>query len=216
MAKYTLELRTIANSPYSKLFDFDYELYNNDLKPVFEQKFIDYFYFDEIGFETIQKFKHMLKTQLNTIMPYYKQIYETELRCQDIDFMLQKDLTETFIREIQNNSNMTSSVKSDGRNNNTNYSIHTDTPQSKVNNIYSDIEKYVSSADKDTTTHGYNDHSNSIADNSSNGTEKTELISRGNIGVSSMATLVKKWRQILINIDEMIFRELQDLFMQVY
>lgn len=212
MAKYTLELRTIVNSPNSKLFDFNYELYNNDLKPVFEQKFIDYFYFDEIGFETILKFKHMLKTTLNTIMPYYKQLYETELRCQEIDFMLQKDLTETFIREIQNNSNITSSVKSDGRNNNTTYSIHSDTPQSKI----SDIEKYMSSADKDTTNHGYNDHSNSISDNSSNGLEKTELISRGNIGVSSMATLVKKWRQILINIDEMIFRELQDLFMQVY
>lgn len=212
MAKYTLELRTIVNSPYNKLFDFNYELYNNDLKPVFEQKFIDYFYFDEIGFETIQKFKHMLKTQLNTIMPYYKQLYETELRCQEIDFMLQKDLTETFVREIQNASSMTSNVNSTGNNNNTNISIHSDTPQSKIN----DIEKYMSSADKDTINHAYSDSNSSNADNTSNGTERTELRSSGNIGVSSMATLVKKWRNILINIDEMIFRELQDLFMQVY
>lgn len=216
MAKYTLELRTIVNSPDSKLFDFNYELYNNDLKPIFEQKFIDYFYFNEIGFETIQKFKHMLKTQLNTVMPYYKQLYETELRCQEIDFMLQKDLTETFIRELQNTSNINSSVNSSSTVSNTNYSVHADTPQSKVKNIYSDIEKYVSSADKDKSNQSVTDSNNSSSDNISNGTEKTELISRGNIGVTSMAVLVKKWRQILINIDELIFREMQDLFMQVY
>lgn len=212
MAKYTIELRTIVNSPYNDLFDFEYELYNNDLKPVFEKKFIDYFYFDEIGCRPIEKFKHMLKTELNTIMPYYKQLYETEMRCQDIDFMLQKDLTETFVREIQNASSMTSNVNSKGNNNNTNLSMHSDTPQSRIN----EIENYMTDATKDTTTHSYSDVNTSNSDNTSNGIERTELKSSGNIGVSSMATLVKKWRGILINIDEMIFKDLQSLFMQVY
>ena len=46
--------------------------------------------------ETVGRFQHRLKTKLNKIMPYYKQLYETELRSKDIDFMLNKDLIETL------------------------------------------------------------------------------------------------------------------------
>ena len=46
--------------------------------------------------------------------------------------------------------------------------------------------------------------------------EKTELLSQGNIGVTSSAELLQKWREVLINIDEMIIKDCHDLFMQVY
>ena len=73
MAKDTLELRTIIDDPYAPyLFNFDYEFYDNDLKAIFENKFMEYYYFDEIGFPTIQRFKHNLKSKLHMIMPYYK------------------------------------------------------------------------------------------------------------------------------------------------
>ena len=45
MSKYTLELNQIVNSVDFKLFDFEYNLYDNELKEVFEKKFIDHFYF---------------------------------------------------------------------------------------------------------------------------------------------------------------------------
>ena len=44
----------------------------------------------------------------------------------------------------------------------------------------------------------------------------TELISKGNIGITSSAELLKQWRQVLINIDEMIIEECRDLFMLLY
>lgn len=213
MAKYTLELRTIYKDTNFKLFDFDYEFYDNALKPNFESKFFEHYYFDEIGFPTIQKFKHMLKAKLHMIMPYYIKLYEIELASKDIDFTLQKDLTETFIREINNSSNMNGNVKSTGSNNNENLSMHSDTPQSKV---ALEIEKYLASADKDVGQTSYNDSNTSSTDTIINGTEKTEFTSKGNIGVTSMAELIRKWREILINIDEMILNDLQDLFMQVY
>lgn len=213
MAKYTIELRTIYEDTNFKLFDFEYDLYDNNIKPLFEQKFFEYFYFDEIGQSTIQRFKHMLKSKLHMIMPYYKQLYETELRCNDIDFMLNKDLTETFVREIENNSNGNTSINSSGSNNNTNLSLHSDTPQSK---LALEIEKYMSSGDKDTSNSTYNDSNTSTNNLVNNGVEKTELVSKGNIGVTSSASLLQKWREILINIDELIFNDMQDLFMQVY
>lgn len=212
MAKYTLELRTIYEDTNFKLFDFDYEFYDNALKSNFESKFFEHYYFDEIGFPTIQKFKHMLKAKLHLIMPYYKQLYNIELQSINIDFLLQKDLKETFVREIENSSNMNGNISSNGNNNSENININSDTPQSKID----DIEKYMSNASKDKAINSYNDSNTSSTDTSSNGYEKTEFSSKGNIGVTSMATLVEKWREILINIDEMILNDLQDLFMQVY
>lgn len=212
MAKYTLELRTIYEDTNFKLFDFDYEFYDDSLKPIFERKFFEHYYFDEIGFPTIQKFKHMLKAKLHLIMPYYKQLYNIELQSINVDFLLQKDLKETFIREIENSSNMNGNISSNGNNNSENININSDTPQSKID----DIEKYMSNASKDKAINSYNDSNTSSTDTSSNGYEKTEFSSKGNIGVTSMATLVEKWREILINIDEMILNDLQDLFMQVY
>lgn len=212
MARYTLELRTIYEDTNFKLFDFDYEFYDNDLKSNFESKFFEHYYFDEIGFPTIQKFKHMLKAKLNLIMPYYKQLYNIEVQSINVDFLLQKDLKETFVREIKNSSNMNGNISSNGNNNSENININSDTPQSKID----DIEKYMSNASKDKAINSYNDSNTSSTDTSSNGYEKTEFTSKGNIGVTSMATLVEKWREILINIDEMILNDLQDLFMQVY
>ena len=126
-------------------------------------------------------------------MPYYKQLYETELRCKEIDFMLNKDLTETFVREIENNSNGNTSINSTGSNNNTNLSLHSDTPQSK---LALEIEKYMSSGDKDTSNSTYNDSNTSTNNIINNGIEKTELTSKGNIGVTSSAELLQKWRNV--------------------
>ena len=47
-------------------------------------------------------------------------------------------------------------------------------------------------------------------------TETNTLTSKGNIGVTSSAELLEKWRKVIINIDELIINECSDLFMQVY
>ena len=41
-------------------------------------------------------------------------------------------------------------------------------------------------------------------------------LSQGNIGITSSAELLQKWRDVLINIDEMIIEECRDLFMMIY
>lgn len=66
MSKYTAELRTIINNNFD-IFDFVYErdpkstaiISNEDL----QKGFIDHYYFREVGFETLERFKHKLKTQ---------------------------------------------------------------------------------------------------------------------------------------------------------
>lgn len=213
MARYSLELRTLKETPNYNLFDFDYELYDNNLKSVFEEKFFEYFYFDEIGYPTVQRFKHMLKSKLHMIMPYYKQLYETELRGKEIDFLLNKDLTETFIRDLTSNATATSTVESNGSNSGVNDGFQSNTPQSK---LVQDIEHYMSSANRDKTSSNYNDNNSSNSATNNTGREETTLVSKGNIGITSSAELLEKWRKVIINIDELIFEDMQDLFMMVY
>ena len=207
MSKYTLELRYLYEDENFKLFDFPYNLYNNDLKPWFEEKFYQHFMFYEIGFDTIGMFKQRLMSKLNDIFPYYKQLYETEIRSKGIDFMLNKDLKESYVRELTSNSN------SNQESNVTSNSLSTAgqlTPSLIANS--QKIDKFMDSAQKD------NSSSNSTSTGESNGNSREEytLTSQGNIGITSSAELLTKWRETLLNIDLMIFEECNDLFMQIF
>ena len=207
MSKYTLELRYMYEDENFKLFDFPYNLYDNDLKPWFEEKFYHHFMFYEIGFDTIGMFKQRLMSKLNDIFPYYKQLYETEIRTKGIDFMLNKDLKESYVRELTSNSN------SNQESNVTSNSLSTAgqlTPSLIANS--QKIDKFMDSAQKD------NSSSNSTSTGESNGNSREEytLTSQGNIGITSSAELLAKWRETLLNIDLMIFEECNDLFMQIF
>lgn len=208
MSKYTLEINQIVNDLDFKLFDFDYNLYDNELKSAFEKKFIDHFYFYEIGLTPIARFKKALQIKLNDIYPYFKQLYQTELRCNDIDFMLNKDLKEQYTRELTGNSSVNQSSTSTS--NDTSLNINNDTPQNKID----DLDQFMTSASKNTDNSTMNSSGTNSAEN--NSTETYSLVSQGNIGVTSSAELLEKWRSVLINIDQLIFEECNDLFMLIY
>ena len=207
MSKYTLELRYLYKDKKFKLFDFPYNLYDNDLKPWFEEKFFQHFMFYEIGFDSVAMFKQRLMSKLNDIFPYYKQLYETEIACKNIDFMLNKDLKESYVRELTSNSN--SSQESNATSNG--LSTAGQLTPSLISNSQK-IDKFMDTAQKDEST------SNSTATGESTGNSKEEytLTSQGNIGITSSAELLDKWRQVLLNIDLMIFEECNDLFMQIF
>ena len=207
MSKYTLELRYLYKDENFKLFDFPYNLYNNDLKPWFEEKFFQHFMFYEIGFDSVAMFKQRLMSKLNDIFPYYKQLYETEIACKNIDFMLNKDLKESYVRELTSNSNSTqeSNVASSG------LSTAGQLTPSLISNSQK-IEKFMDTAQKDESS----SNSTATGESTGNSIEEYTLTSQGNIGITSSAELLAKWRDVLINIDLMIFEECNDLFMQIF
>ena len=216
MAKYTIELRALNNPPFFKLFDFKYDFYEESKKEQFEQKFIDYFYMIEIEHETAEEFKHELRTKLNLIAPYYKQLYETELKSKNIEFLLNKDLKETFIREVESDTESLSNFnnESNGKAKVETLSTTNDTPQNRID----DLDRYISSAskDKNTSDTSSSDNGSSISQNSNSAKEETTLISKGNIGTTSSAQLLRDWRDVLINIDMMILEECEELFFKLF
>lgn len=219
MSKYTIEVYSLLKDNNFKMFDFDYSFYtdNEIIRSNFENKFLDTYMFHELGQETVMRFKHYLKTKLNNIMPYYKQLYETELRCKDIDFMLNKDLTETF--ERINNSDKSSHTQGS--------TIANVDNTTKENTKESYLEQGLASISTDDKLTGVTNNTNTINQNANNNSEMssvdkinnkeiTKLISQGNIGVTSSAELLDKWRKVIINIDNLIIEECSSLFMQIY
>lgn len=210
MARYTLQLRKIVKD--INIFDFDYMFYTDDekIKKNFENKLIQHYYFDEIGFETIGMFKNRLKEKLNYLMPYYKQLYDTEIASKDINFLLNKDLKETFERvsngetTSRGNNDITDSYDNDNLESNLaqgNASLSLD--DGSLTNVGKNRGKNISTSN------------NSSVDNT-NQNERTTLTSQGNIGITSSAELLQKWRDVIINIDSQIIEECWDLFMQIY
>ena len=209
MAKYTIELYTLLKDEKFNLFDFDYDFYEEEAKTNFQEKFIDYYMFNEIGSETVKRFKHQLKAKLNLIMPYYKQLYKTQLEAENINFLLNKDLKETFIRDIEGTDTSNNVSSTSANSDSTSKESYLDNGNADLS-LTDGLTGVSNNVSQGTST------SNSDTTGSNKSTEKTELISRGNIGITSSAELLQKWRDTVINIDKMIIDECYDLFMQVY
>ena len=217
MSKYTIELRTVVN--HTDIFNnLDFPFYTNDieLKEKFKKQFIEYYYYDEIGFPTIDKFVSRFHNLLHIKMGYYKQLYETELRSKDIDFMLNKDLEESYEKEVNSNSennNTTSNTSNvNSKTSSENKTLTTPNQQYTMNNNYVDG---IIQNDVNNNSSGTN-NINSLNITKGNGKEITKLISKGNIGITSSAELLEKWRNVIININEQIIEECSILFMGVY
>lgn len=204
MAKYTIEVYSLLKNKNFKLFDFGYDFYidNENIRKEFEEKFIDRYLFHELGFETVIRFKHYLRERLNSIAPYYKQLYFTEIESKKCNFMLNKDLVETFERDIANNG--LNKVNS----NNTNNSKESYLENGNANINLSD--GYLTGVSETT------DNSMSNLEQNNTMKEGTKLTSQGNIGITSSAELLRDWRSVLINIQDLIIRDCEDLFMQIY
>lgn len=193
------------------IFDFDYPFYNEERRKQFEQHFIEHFYFDEIGQETVARFKHRLKIKLNLIMPYWNKIFladELEQRILD-----NYDVTETYEKEVIDNTTQTSNGTVSSTNENTSKNLESDTPVTKtdLDNIdyFSNITKDIANGKNDTTSNNTNNVQNT---NKENWTRKIQ----GNYGVQTDANAIVQYWESLRMIELEIFNQLNVLFMEVY
>lgn len=194
-----------------EIFDFDYPFYNEERRKQFEQHFIEHFYFDEIGQETVARFKQRLKIKLNLIMPYWNKIFladELEQRILD-----NYSVTETYESNIENSSNAENENNINTSNESINKNLESDTPVTKTDfeqvDYFSNIVKDIGSGTSNTTVSNINN----VNDNrTENWTRRME----GNIGVQTDADAIIKYWQSLRQIELEIFKQCDDLFMGVY
>ena len=226
MSNYTIELRFLNNPPMSKLFDFEYVYYMKGLvsdevyeqkKKEFENKFLEFYYFDEIGYKTPDRFKQRLKNYLDMGFKKWNERYKTELEVekQNINFLLNKDLTEERITEgnATGNSSTTSSSTSNNNSSANNKNTVNDTPDTR----FTSTENFATSITTDETISNSTNTGTGETTSTSNQNNnvRDKFTSKGNIGVTSSAELLEKWREVIIDIDNEIIEGAEKFFMQI-
>lgn len=207
---------------------------------------LNYYMYREIGFETFGRFLFELETTLKEIMPYYNQLFfSTD---QDYDLLYNVDYTREIARQREdtdkNTSEATQTTESDSNaSDNTTTTAHVDnynkninskTPQGQlsitaknINNVdYADEVSWNHDDNTDTaTSNGENEsHTTGTTNGSSetngqrNENESTFERVKGNYGQISYQSLLKAYRELIINITQQIINDhrIAELFMLVY
>lgn len=172
MASYTMQLREYIEqaSQYqdslstrdkielgrTKLFDFEYPIFDTNYRKVFETNFIRKFYMREIGFETEGLFKFQLETWLLIHMPYFNKLFESELiefnplenSSVDVNHLKTTDKTQNDVRDSIHGS--TTSGTSDTTNDATSNVTSTSVKDSTGNVTDDNFERHLKSNNPDT------------------------------------------------------------------
>lgn len=211
MSKYTTEVRyicesyaglkqsvgfdsveTVITAAVPKVFNFSFPIFDEAYRNVLCTKILREFYTREISEETVGLWKLRLSQKLNNIMPYYNQLYRSELVVFNPLYDVDVTRTHTGNRNEESNTNS----------NGTTYDLYSDTPQNGLSGV--DNENYLTSADKVTTSNSGNGKMNTLEN-------YTEHVTGANGGESFSKRLLD-FRKTFLNIDQMILRELEPLF----
>lgn len=229
MAKYTIELRKVCDIYGRNVVESWFKDYNLQdfltssqittinnagiwTKDKLATKIVDNFYMREIGFETPALFENRAKAKMNTIMDkYLLLIYSNSLTLnplQDINV----NSTESRTINNTNASTLSSTSASTNTNSSSGLQVNSNTPQGQISKSGILSGDYASS-----TSAVENTGSSSINDTSSSNTSGTnntsESVTKSNVGNNrSQADLLLQYRKTILNIDEMIMKELNDLF----
>ena len=124
MSKYTTEVRFICETAagltesvgYNSIndiitqaipivFNFDFPIFDETYRNVLLRKILKHYYTRQIGEETVGLWKLRMDTRLNEIMPYYNQLYKSEL----LEFNPLYDVDYTRTHEGKGTNNRTES-----------------------------------------------------------------------------------------------------------
>lgn len=210
MAVYTTTIKTLLEHN----FDFkmtEYPIFDENYRSILNNKILNHFYENEIGFETPALFRHYLNTTLDEIMPYYNTLYLKQKAL--IDKLEDNvNITEDFKGTSTSSTNSNSNSQSTGANSSKN--LFQDTPQGELDTTSLENQTYATNV-----TFNNNNSSNSINDSSNtsgNGTNDYIKIVTGNNGARYNFEIINEIKNNLLNIDMMIINDLNSCFMQIY
>ena len=189
-------------------------------------KILSYYRFREIGFETVGRFLFELETALNEIMPYYNQLFYSADQdfnpIYNVDYIrnTQRNKSDTNIGSQSSSTNSSATGKSTDNTKN----VTSDTPQNQLGITNEQIDQldYASEASWGKNSNSTSDTSSSTsnASNSVIGNEKEGIVetTKGNYGVTSAQDLIMKYRETLLNIEQLIIHDkrIAELFMLIY
>lgn len=218
MSKYTTQLRFICESIvdlnestkangvteliekiWDKVFTFDFPIFDESYRKELCVKILRHYWTREIGQETYGAWKIRLETKLCDIMPYYNQLYKSELL--EFNPMFDVDLTRSGDRT--NKGSVTGTDTGESKTTD----LFSDTPQNGLRDVESG--EYLTSANVNN-----NDYSNRNNTNSNSQESFWEKV-QGRSNRSGSRALIE-FRKTFLNIDMLVIEELEPLFMQLW
>ena len=197
MAKFTVELGVIIKSGFPLDLQ-SYPIFDESYREGLNNKIIRHYWFREIGFETAALFRDRLTMTMAEIMPYYNQLYKSQL------ISVEPMITHRLIRELGRTENNTgsSNVSADGK------TVYSDTPQGLLSIGDIGDKLYASNASIANSTTDSNASENRSANES-----ETYF---GNTSGKSESELLLEYRKTFLNIDMEVIKELEPLFMGIW
>lgn len=177
-------------------------------------KILSYYRFREIGQETVGRWLFELETALAEIMPKYNQLFYSA--DQDFNPIYNVDYNKVMIRDKSNNDKGTTNASTTDSANGK--SVSSLTPQNQLQISSADIDSvdYADEASWNTS----NGTSTSQGTTSNSGQENESIVenTKGNFGVVSAQDLILKYRETILNIEQMIIHDprIEELFMLIY
>lgn len=195
MAKYTITIKTLLKNNFNFGLQ-NYPIFDENYRKTLNDNILNFYYENEIGFETAELFKFYLNNKMALIMPYYNNLYNAQKEVLN-NLLSNVNLTEQLKRDVSNDSTSNS--------NSTNKSVFQDTPQGELVNQNINNFKYATNMN----LNGINDTSK--VNGNTNETYIKTII--GNNGSKYNIDLLNDVKNNLMNIDMLIINELNDLFM---
>lgn len=231
MAKYTTLVRSICETDaglvesvggnkvdevvgkaWGKVFTSNVNFFDSAYKEGLCKKILKHYYMREIGFETAGLWKMAMNRKLEEIMPYYNQLYSSELLkfepLKDVDYQEEFDRKSEDVRS--------DSKHATGNSNQSGNSLEkfADTPQGSVTNVLNG--SYLSSATS-VDSNGNGDYEeNSSGSGSDDFTDHYLRKYSGKRGMNNYSRMLMDFRETFLNIDMLVVEEFEELFMQIW
>lgn len=181
-------------------------------------KILNFYRFREIGQETFGRWLFELETALNEIMPKYNQLFYSA--DQDFNPIYNVDYKKTTMGSQNANSSTTSSGSDSSTNEAYTKSVNSKTPQDSLNisNTGIDSVDYADDASWGKSSGGTTGSSSTTGNSTSNGSTSSIETTKGNFGVVSSQDLIIKYRETILNIEQLIINDprIAELFMLIY
>ena len=141
-------VKQIIAAAIPSVFDFDFPIFDESYRTVLETKILKHYYTREIGLETVGLWKLKLDTKLNEIMPFYNQLYKSEL----IEFnpMYDVDLTRDHNLKREETTKQDATEKgTTEKTGNVDDNTHTETSDNQNSESTTDIQNTTGSTSKE-------------------------------------------------------------------
>jgi len=211
MATFTIALKDVLTST-SDIGLNEYPIFDEAYRVGLNKKIIDHYHNQEIGQETVDMFIFAMKRKMNEIMPFYNQMYTSQLL--EIDPLL------TF----RSTSHGTGSGTADGTSTNTGAATNSsgsDSASTALNSNYpqtalTETEQYADTGASSTSNSTATGSADTV-DNSANTNAQTSMSQNDTSGFSgSMSQLLLQYRETFVNLDLAVIGELSTLFMLLW